>query len=192
MCISIGPKPAFLDRKNCVSCGLGRRPTGNPCPRACEFGTKEAPEVCREVCMSPGLWLDTWRRRCEPKLDSYVPIPSEKIEPMPNGGWRKRFQSVEHLSTRQLLRCLPDADTAVQYAAGMKLARDCDTSIAATLVAWFLEKRSRYRFRFVNRRREPLRRYLSVAVNSKCMTGDFRGRRRRAMISIEIPAHSRV
>ena len=104
---------------------------------------KAKPEECHRDS-SNNLWRSDFHRASGGELKSYVPMNSERREPVPEEAWRRRFVSVASRRRSGLSRLLTDKDTGIQYAAALRLAEDPDTQTTARLVAWFLESKSRF------------------------------------------------
>jgi hypothetical protein len=100
------------------------------------------------------LWIDEWLRR-DDELRTFIPMGPSRTEPTPESGWRIRFRSVARRGTRELLRLLESSDSAIQYAAGLTLAKSGDASFTPALLAWFLGTRRYFALRLVAQIDDP-------------------------------------
>lgn len=104
---------------------------------------KTRPEECHRDC-SNNLWRSDFHRASSGELKSYVPMNSERKEPVPEEACRRRFISVARRRRSGLSRLLKDKDTGIQFAAALRLAEAPDTHTTTRLVEWFLESKSRF------------------------------------------------
>jgi HEAT repeat protein len=97
-----------------------------------------------------GLWLDSWNERRRADMGTVIPMGPARSEIDADRPWRIQYRSVARRRTRDLLLLLDDADFAIQYAAGMRLAGLGDPPVAA-LIEWFLKRPTRFSLRVVSR-----------------------------------------
>jgi HEAT repeat protein len=113
-------------------------------PKAVRIQFRKAkPEECHRDC-SNNLWRSDFHRASSGELKSYVPMNSERREPVLEEAWRRRFVSVAHRRRSSLSRLLTDKDRGIQYAAALRLAEEPDAETTTRLVEWFLESKSRF------------------------------------------------
>lgn len=116
------------------------------CFRECERTGPSVPDC---------LWLNDWYKKCHAELRTYIPPSPPTHQPNPQEPWRKKLQAVSRLPTHKLLHLLNDRDTAIQYVAAMRLTDQPTPSTTATLIDWFIERRSQAALRVVLRLKHP-------------------------------------
>lgn len=121
--------------------------------------------VCLEYEVAPvtvgrysecnALWHDAWRVCGHAEMQTFVPMKIRRTEPEVRSRRRVQFHSMGQRNRSQLLRALEHADSALQYAAAMRLVEMPDPSLTVILIDWFLKRRTRYALRVVSKIHDP-------------------------------------
>ncbi len=125
-------------------------------PKGVRVQYRNAPEKSADQYKETrDLWVDEWNGRRHAEMQVFIPMKTGRTEPQEKTRWRIQFRSVGQRKTSDLLHLLNNADSAVQYAAGTSLVRIGDPSITATLLEWFLRRRSRFALRVISQIHDP-------------------------------------
>ncbi|MGA2602303.1 MAG: hypothetical protein ABSH09_35505 [Bryobacteraceae bacterium] len=113
-----------------------------------------APETVGRYSDPRALWDDAWRVCGHAEMQMFVPMKIRRTEPEVRSRRRVQFHSMGRRNRSQLLRALEHADSALQYAAAMRLVEKPDPSLTVILIDWFLKRRTRYALRVVSKIRD--------------------------------------